>query len=60
MISKAKLQEQIKTMPEEFSIDELVERLIFVEKVEAGIGQSATGKVLSEAELEAEMKKWFK
>ena len=60
MISKIKLQEQIKKLPEEFSIDELVERLIFVEKVEAGIEQSEAGKVVSEVELEAEMKKWFK
>lgn len=60
MINKAKLQEQIKSMPEEFSIDELVERLIFVEKVEIGIKQSETEDVLSEVELEAEMKRWFK
>ena len=59
MITKARLKEQIDKFPEEFSIDELVERLIFIEKVEVGIKQSESGEVISEQEVEEEMKKWF-
>ncbi|SLJ90702.1 hypothetical protein [Salegentibacter salarius] len=52
MLTKSKLKEEIEKLPETFSIDELVERLIFIEKVENGISQSEKGEVISEDELE--------
>lgn len=60
MLTKTKLRAEIENFPEEFSIDELVERLIFIEKVEKGLKQSEEGQVVSEAELEYEVKKWFR
>ena len=60
MLTKSKLKEEIEKLPETFSIDELVERLIFIEKVENGISQSKKGDVISEDELDNEIEKWFK
>ena len=60
MLTKSKLREQIETFPEEFSIDELVERLILVEKIDRGNKQSEKGEVISESELDNEIEKWFK
>ncbi len=60
MISKAILKEQIKELPERFSIDELVERLIIIEKIEVGFNQSKKGEIFSNSEIETEMTKWFK
>ncbi|MGE0021712.1 MAG: hypothetical protein AB7S72_18735 [Draconibacterium sp.] len=60
MLTKAKLRKEIEHFPEEFSIDELVERLILIEKVETGIKQSEAGDIVSESELEYAVKKWFK
>ncbi len=59
MLTKTKLIAEIKNFPEEFSIDELIEKLILIEKVEIGREQSKRGDVVSEAELEYEIKKWF-
>lgn len=59
MLTKSKLLEEIEKFPDEFSIDELVERLIFIEKVEIGNLQSERGEIVSEAELNYEVKKWF-
>jgi hypothetical protein len=59
MITKAKLKEQIENFPEQFSIDDLIERLILVEKIEKGKSQSENDKILSENEFDEEMKKWF-
>ncbi len=59
MLTKTKLKEQIEKFPEEFSIDELIDRLILIEKIERGIKQSENGDVISEAELDKEIKKWF-
>ena len=59
MLNREKVKAEIENLPEEFSIDELVERLILVEKVEKGILQSQRGEIISEAELDKEMEKWF-
>ncbi|MGC1631039.1 MAG: hypothetical protein WA749_02900 [Gelidibacter sp.] len=60
MITKTNLIEQLEHLPEEFTIDELVERLILIEKVKRGYQQSESGNYVSESDLDNEMKKWFK
>jgi hypothetical protein len=60
MISKEKLKKSISDFPEEFSIEDLIERLILIEKTELGNKQSLNGEVISEDELEEEMTKRFK
>ena len=60
MLTKKNLKKQIEKLPDEFSIDELVERLILIEKVERGSKQSEEGKVISESDLDKEIEKWFK
>lgn len=59
MITKTILKQQIKSFPEEFSIDDLIERLILIEKIENGEKQSLKGDTISELELEKEINKWF-
>jgi hypothetical protein len=59
MLTKIKLKEQIDKFPEEFSIDELIEKIILIEKIENGNMQSEKGEVLSETEMENEIEKWF-
>ncbi len=59
MLTKTSLKEQIDKFPEEFSIDELIEQLILIEKIELGNKQSENGEVISEAEIENEIEKWF-
>jgi hypothetical protein len=60
MLTKTKLKEQIEGFPEEFSIDDLIDRLILIEKIEHGIKQSENGEVISDSEMDKEIKKWFK
>ncbi len=57
MISKAKLKEQIENLPEKFTIEELVERLVFIEKVDNGLNDSMENNKVSEQELEQQMKR---
>ena len=59
MLTKELVRDQIEKMPEEFSVDQLFERLIFIEKVEKGIQDSKAGNVFSEEEMEIEFTKWF-
>lgn len=60
MITKTRLKEQIEHLPEEFNIDELIDRLLLIEKIERGIRQSDMGEEISEQELDKEIGKWFK
>jgi len=60
MLTKTRLKEQIEKLPEEFSIDDLVERLILIEKVETGMDQSEHGAIISDSDLDNEVEKWFK
>lgn len=60
MLTKTKLKEQLEKFPEEFSIDELIQRLILIEKIELGIAQSERGEIVSDAELNKEIEQWFK
>lgn len=60
MLTKARIKEQIDKLPEKFSLDELIERLILIEKIESGIKQSENGEVISEEEMDNEIEKWFK
>ncbi len=59
MITKTKLIETIDKFPKTFSIDELIEKAILIDKIERGDSQSKNGETISEEELEKEMQKWF-
>ncbi|MFK8061455.1 MAG: hypothetical protein AB8B78_15380 [Polaribacter sp.] len=60
MITKEKLQEHISKFPDQISIDELIEKLVFIDKLETRIQLSEAKTSISEEELENEMDKWFK
>ena len=59
MLTKTTLKQQIDSFPEQFSIDQLVERLILIEKIENGNKQSENGEIISEYDLNNEIDKWF-
>ena len=60
MISRSTVQKSIDKLPPEFSIDELIEQLIFIEKVEDGIKQSNEGNVISHEDVKSIISKWSK
>ena len=59
MLTQTKVIRAVKQLPNEFSIDELVDRMILLEKVEMGITQSESGQVISDEDLDQEVAKWF-
>ncbi len=50
MLTQEKVLKTMKELPKEFNLDDLVDRLIFVEKVEKGLAQSLNGEVFSTAQ----------
>ena len=60
MLTKDKLTRSITNLPESFTIDELIDQLIFIEKVEEGLKQSDQGKVVSNEDVKLIIDKWSK
>jgi len=58
-MKKYKVIETLDHLPDEFNVEELVEKLLFIEKVEAGIQDSENGKTMSLKEAKQKMEnKW--
>lgn len=58
MLTKEKLNRTIKNLPESFTIDELIDQLIFMEKVEVGLKQSEENRVVSNEDVKEMIDKW--
>jgi Zn-dependent alcohol dehydrogenase len=58
MLTKTSVINTINKLPDNFSIDELVDKMILLEKIERGIQDADNGKVISETELEKRMEEW--
>jgi hypothetical protein len=56
---KSTVIEIISKLPEEVSVDEIIERLIVLEKIERGQQQVKEGKVCTEEEAKARLAKWL-
>ncbi|MFK7903676.1 MAG: hypothetical protein AB8B69_01055 [Chitinophagales bacterium] len=60
MLTKSKLMLVADSLPSEFSIDDLLEKLIVIQKIEEGMEQSANKEILSTKEAKKRMGKWLK
>jgi len=60
MLTREKVNRTIKNLPDEFTIDDLIDQLIFVEKVEEGLLQSEKGLVVSNEDVKLMIDKWSK
>lgn len=58
MLTKDTVRQSIDNLPDSFTIDELIEQLIFVEHIEKGIKQSNEGKTVSNDEVKSMIEKW--
>jgi len=60
MLTRDKVNKTIKTLPDSFTIDELIDHLIFMERVEEGYKQSEAGMVISNEDVKLMIDKWSK
>ncbi|PSL04962.1 hypothetical protein [Cecembia rubra] len=51
MLTKSQVKRILEKLPEEFSLDELLEKLILIQKVERGLKDSNENKIISEEDL---------
>ena len=59
MIVKEPLIETIKQLPLEFSLDEVIDKIVLLEKIEKGLQQSQKGKVTPDEDLDKKLPEWL-
>lgn len=57
-MNKDKALSTINDFPQEFELDDLLEKLIFIEKVEKGLNDLNKGKTISHEDVKEIVKKW--
>jgi predicted transcriptional regulator len=60
MLSKTNVIKTLTKFPEHFSIDELVDKMILLDKIEKGIQQADNGQVISDEDLDKKIEEWLK
>ena len=60
MMTKESLLKYISELPDQFSIDELMDKILFLHKVEAGLEQSKNDQVIPHDQVKDRLKKWLK
>lgn len=59
MITKEQLIKSISDLPDVFSLDDLLDRVILLQKIEIGLEQSSEDKVSSTEDAKEKLKKWL-
>jgi hypothetical protein len=60
MVSREKVLEAVKNMPKEFSIDDLKDKLLLLNKIEIGLDQSINEETFRAAEAKKVIQEWSK
>ena len=60
MLTKKNVLKTIKEMPEEFSVDDAIEKLIVLHKIEKAKKEISNGKGLNTAQAKKQLQKWLK
>lgn len=60
MLNKERLIKTIEKMPDSFSLDDLLDNLVLIQKIEIGLEQSAAGETLTTTQAKQKLDKWLK
>lgn len=60
MITKERLMQNLQGLPDKFSFDELMDRIILLKKIEIGLEQSNESQTHSTEDAKLKLKKWLK
>jgi predicted transcriptional regulator len=60
MLTKDKIKKAVDNMPDDFSIEDVIEELIVVDKIEQGLEDVLKGRVYSNEEARKRLKRWLR
>ena len=58
MLTKDKVKKTIERLPEQFTVDQIVEQLIILDKIEEGLKDIEEGSVYSTDQVKQELKRY--
>jgi len=59
MLSREKIIETLQKMPDQVSLDEVLDRIILLDKIETGLQQSEAGMITPDAQLDKKLPEWL-
>ena len=60
MVTKTQLINSLEQLPENLTIDQVIDHLIFIEKVQKGLDDSINGRINTKEEARQKLNKWLK
>jgi len=60
VLTKEQMLKAIQDLPDDASVDEAVDRLYFLEKIERGIAEADAGRTVSHEEALRRLSRWLK
>lgn len=60
MLTKEKIKRSIDSMPDNLTIDEVIDRIILLDKIEQGLSDVENGNVHTTEEIKGKLNKWLK
>jgi len=60
MLTKDKIKKTIDNLPDNFTIDQVIEELIVLDKIEHGLEDIKAGNVYTTEQVKLELNKWLK
>jgi len=60
MITKTQIKNTLDRLPENVTVEQVIEHLIFLDKVQKGLDDSEKGRINTVEEAEQKLKKWLK
>jgi predicted transcriptional regulator len=60
MLTKEKVRKTIDRLPENFTVDQVVEELVVLNKIEEGLNDVEHGRVFTTEQVKKELKTWLK
>jgi len=60
MLTKDKVKKTVDRLPETFTIDQIVEELVILDKIEEALKDIEEGRVFSTDQVKEELKTWLK
>jgi predicted transcriptional regulator len=60
MITKTQIRNSLDNLPENFTIDQVIDRLIYLEKIQKGLDDSKNGRINSKEEAKQKLSRWIK
>ena len=60
MITKTQIIESMNTLPDNLTIEQVIEHLIFIDKIQQGLDDSENGRINTKEEAKEKLQKWLK